>query len=316
MAECMSDLHETKVQFFQEPPKYKATYVAFFVDYSIILYKIFQKGDFIMGGSVNVLVRFSNNEKKAFRIHTSQLENFEIPLFLDETKFKSDIMSNYYHGEPDNKEEHDDYYSKKTYFSPYAYGALFFDMKEKKIYSNNSYSGFLSLLCISLIPCLTQIIHSSKTFGRSIYEQKEILEGYNDDNEIVVLDTYTIFEEPSKFYTDFYLINNALKNDWIIKVNDHVINHDGDFVNFMNLILGKDVIAETNSSYDGMNWEIIPELRSNFENCIDLIPKGWDIIQGDGSPEYVNTLFEYMVEQKILSDEEISHWKDYLKKND
>jgi hypothetical protein len=288
--------------------------VAFFVDYFIILYKIFPKGDFIMGGSVNVLVRFSNNEKKAFRIHTSQLENFEIPLFLDETKFKSEIMSKYYHGEPANKAEHDDYYSKKTYFSPYAYGVLFFDMKEKKVYSNNSYSGFLSLLCISLIPYLTKLIHSSKKFGKSLYEQEEILEGYNDENEIVVLNTYKIFEEPSKFYTDFYLINHALKNDWTIKVNDNIIHHDGDFVNFMNLILGKDVIAETNSSYDGMDWEIIPELRSNFENCIDLIPKGWDIIQGDGSPEYVNTLFEYMVEQKILSDEEISYWKDYLKK--
>lgn len=63
-----------------------------------------------MGGSVNVLVRFSNNEKKAFRIHTSQLQEFDSPLFLDEEKFKSNIMEKYFHGEPFNQKEHDDYY--------------------------------------------------------------------------------------------------------------------------------------------------------------------------------------------------------------
>lgn len=266
-----------------------------------------------MGGSVNVLIRFSNNEKKAFRIHTSDLKKFEDPIFLDETRFREQILSQYYKGEPVNKSEHDDYYSKKTYFSPYAYGALFFDLKEKKVFSSNNYSGFLNILCLSLIPYLTKLVSSSKKMGISLYDQEEILEGFNDDNsEIVVLERNKIFESPSRFYTDFYLINYALKNNWTVKVNDNIIEHNGDFIHFMNTILGKDIIADTVNSFDGLDWELIPELSSNIENSIDLIPEGWEFIQGDGSPAYVNVLYEYMLKNKIISDEEVVYWNEYL----
>ena len=74
-----------------------------------------------MGGSVKILVRFSNDEKMAFSVCTSQLKEFENTLFLDEENFKSHLMNKYRKCEP--------------LFVPYGYGALFFDLQEKIVYN-------------------------------------------------------------------------------------------------------------------------------------------------------------------------------------
>jgi hypothetical protein len=270
-----------------------------------------------MGGSVNVLVRFSDNDKKAFRVHTSNLKDFENPLFLDEKAFKTFIMDTYYKGEPLNKDEHDDYYSQKTYFCPYAYGLLFFDLKERKIFSNNGYDGFLSFNCMGLFSKLSKIIFSAKKLNISLYEQEEIINGFNEDHsQLIPLEKYKIFNEPSISYSNFYMINHALKNDWVVKANQHVINHDGDFINFMNHILNKNIINETENIMDGYEWKIRTEFESSFQDYIDIFPKGWTIIQGDNSLEDIKSLLEYMTIQNIINEEEIIYWHEYLKERD
>lgn len=275
-----------------------------------------------MGGSVNVLVRFSNNEKKAFRIHTSQLQEFDSPLFLDEEKFKSNIMEKYFHGEPLNPKEHDDYYSNKTCFVPYAYGALFFDLKEKKVFCCNGYKGFLSYTCINFFGKLTKLIHHGKEDGIHLYDQEEIIQSFNDvsdellneneESNFITIESKKIFEEPSHFYSEFYMINYAVKNNWIITVNDIKINHNNDFISLMNTILNKDIINDTKTSFDGHSWTVNDELISDGIDYIDIFPEGWKFKQDDNSYDSLNELFDYMTLNQILDESEIVLWQNFL----
>lgn len=267
-----------------------------------------------MGGSVNVLVRFSNDEKKAFRIHTSQLKDFENPLFLDENKFKSHIIENYFKGEPQNQEEHKDYYSLKTYFVPYAYGALFFDLKEKRIISCNGYNGFLSFSCLGIFSKLSKLICQSKENNEHLYEQVEIIYSFNSDTkETVEVEKTKVFEGPSHFYSDFYMINYALKNGWNVKINEKSIDHNNDFIQLMNKILNKDIIAETTKSSDSFNWAVTDEFSSEYIDYIDIEPQGWKFFQGDNSYESLNELFDYVKSNDILDESETILWTDYIK---
>lgn len=266
-----------------------------------------------MGGSVNVLVRFSNDEKKAFRMHTSQLKDFENPLFLDENKFKSHIIENYFKGEPQKKEEHKDYYSLKTYFVPYAYGALFFDLKEKKIFSCNGYNGFLSFSCLGIFSKLSKLICEARENNEHLYEQAEIIYSFDfEKKETIELENANIFEEPSYSHSDFYMINHALKNNWNVTINEKTINHNKDFIQLMNVILNKNIIAETTKPSDSFDWAVTEEFSSEYIDYIDIEPQGWEFFQGDNSYESLNELFDYVKSNSILNESETILWTDYI----
>lgn len=269
-----------------------------------------------MGGSVNVLVRFSNNEKKAFRIHTSQLKDFCNPLFFDEKNFKSTIMQNYYKGEPIDKNEHDIYRGPKTYFTPYAYGALFFDFKNKKVFSCNDFDCFLSFYPSTLFAKLTQLICISKESNIHLYDLEEVIHGYNEERtEFKILERHKIFHEPSRFNPEFYALNYALNNDWDIEIYGNKIEHTKDLIKFVNDITGLDILKDTKESLDGYRWSIKESLCAspNYQDYyIDISPKDWTIIQDDGSHDSIKELFEYMTEENILDEKEVSLWEAAL----
>lgn len=252
-----------------------------------------------MGGSVKILVRFSNDEKMAFSICTSQLKEFENTLFLDEENFKSHLMNKYHKCEP--------------LFAPYGYGALFFDLQEKKIFSCNGYSGYMNYVCINLFGKLTQLIHSAKEKNEHLYDQEDISQEFTyDSSDIDILDQVKIFNAPSNSYSEFYMINHALKNNWLVKINNKPLNHDNDFIQLMNSILNKDIIKDTEHSLDGFSWAVKDELSSEHIDYIEIVPNGWKFIQDDNSLDSLNDLFTYMKANGILDNSEISHWELFL----
>lgn len=260
-----------------------------------------------MGGLVNVLIRFSDDDKKSFCIHSSQIQDFETPLFLEEENFKSRTMQNYY------KNESEMY---KADFTPDR-GILFFDFKNKKIFSRNHYKFLFSFSPKIVFSKLTELICISRKLDIHLYDSEEIVEGFNEDRtKLEIVERNKIFHEPSLSNNEFYMLSYALNNDWNIKVCGKEIQHNKDFIEFINDITGEDVINNTNKWWDGDNFSIKKSLhtRPDYKDYrIKINPKGWDVTQDYGDYHQIKELFEYMTHEKILDENEITLWQNLLK---
>lgn len=259
-----------------------------------------------MGGLVNVLVRFSDDEKKSFCIHSSQIQDFETPLFLEEKNFKSRIMKKYYKNETE---------MYKTDFIPNS-GFIFFDFKNKKIFSGHHYKFLFDFSPCIIFSKLTDLICKSRKLEINLYDSEEIVEAFNKDRtKLEIVKRNKIFHEPSFLNNEFYMLSYALNNDWNIKVCGKEIQHNKDFIEFINDIAGEDVIENTKKCSDGDNFSIKKSLhtRSEYKDYrIKINPKGWDITQNYGDYPEIKELFEYMTHEKILDENETILWQNLL----
>jgi hypothetical protein len=264
-----------------------------------------------MGGMVAVLARFKDNTKMSFRISTGCLTPFHDLRLLDEDYFKAFVKKEEYYIEDAVADyEQEDYYNARCFFAPYDYGLLFFDFKEKHIWSSNNYNGFFSLSSWQVKSQYKEIA-DILSYGTQTKETLTITEQDYVNGEFITRREYHFLEDYSQEFSSIFYMQQVLdkKGTFTYKGNP-LPDEITDIYSLLAYINGEDLLLEENLKRDRV------KNRTRFlrsDTCdLDAVLPDWTIYNGDGNVSYIQPIFDYVVKHNILNERDLKYWNQYL----
>lgn len=268
-----------------------------------------------MGGTVTILARFKDNTKMAFRISTGCLLPFHDLNFLDEDKFKVYVKEqSLYRGDDVTDDEHTDYYNSKSFFAPYDYGLLFFDFKEKHVWSSNNYNGFFSLSSWLIKQQYNELAYTLAGTDET-KETFTITEYDLVDGQFVPYTTYHYLDVYTEYYGSLFYMQQVLdrKGTFIYKGNP-LPEQATDLYSILAYINGQDLLTEE-------KLKTKPErvrVRTFTQDICDVnaVLPDWFFHDGDGSKRDVQKVLDYLLPLNILTDKDLEYWDFYFHRHD
>lgn len=264
-----------------------------------------------MGGMVAILARFKDNTKMSFRISTGCLLPYHDLRMLDEDYFKSFAKKEEHYIEDAVADyEQEDYYNARCFFAPYDYGLLFFDFKEKVVWSSNNYNGFFSLSTWQ-VKSQYEELADTLSYGKQTKETLSIKEKDYVNGEFIERRKYHFLEDYSEFFGSLFYIQQVLDKAGTFTYKGNPLPKElTDIYSILSYINGEDLLSEENLKKDRV------EKKTRFlrsDTCdLDAALPDWSIHNGDGNVSYIQPIFDYVVKHNILNDTDLKYWNLYL----
>jgi hypothetical protein len=264
-----------------------------------------------MGGMVVILARFKDNSKMSFRTSTGCLTSFHDLRMLDENYFKDHVVKEELYIEDAVADyEQEDYYNARCFFAPYDYGLLFFDFKEKQVWSSNNYNGFF-LLSSWLIRSQYETLAQILSRGKQTTETLSISEGSFVDGETVIVRKYHFLEDYSQNFSSLFYIQQVLDRKGTFIYKDKPLPAElTDIYSILAYINGEDYLTPDalKKGPPEREWKT---LRSDMCDTVAVIPE-WTVHDGDGNSRYIQLVFDYVQSQNLLTAKDLQYWSVYL----
>lgn len=261
-----------------------------------------------MGGSINIVKRGSDKKVIAFKIHTSNFEELiNVPKVnseqdFDEIVLKNNLLKDEYKDEIENENFYNDDMSLKGINAPCEYGIILFDYYKKNILACNNYNAFLKPTYFKLLEEYPQALKANFIL--------KTCDVYGN-----ILETQNVLEKKHSFYSNLYMINEALRIGEVIYRKKTYSN--------MNLMMfiekslsinlqGKDVDSIINLLKERLSDSSVNtknKMRLSEYNNVEIVLPDMKIIVNDVK-ENIDKIYEYVKSENfILSPYEVKRWE-------
>lgn len=252
------------------------------------------------------VVRFSYNTIWKGKIHKTQeftsLQNLEF--FYNENMLKSFLKNNFNIYSQATLKTHDDYDDRSALFAPYDYGIVFVDFLDKKIYSYQNYSGFMSY-SVKMIKSELELLLRGQDFTRSNYDDdsKFIIKLYSNGTRGATPHVSNLKKQYNIHYPFWFNLETGIKNN-------AVFNYKTPSKNF---ILREqktfDLLSKTCDIYDEL---LNPDSSAFYLDFLNIAPKGWTVDMLDNS--YISKLYDVLKNKDLFSSEERTIWRNEIER--
>ncbi|MDU8350438.1 hypothetical protein RYA05_00855 [Pseudomonas syringae pv. actinidiae] len=233
-----------------------------------------------MGGLVTLMARFEDDSRVAVKVSTSEIGGtWNSVAMLDESNFKSTLAAKGHKYSPANScSQHRDYDDDGSAFAPYHYGLIFFDFKEKEVFSANDYCRYA------------------------------LLSSYFIRHECLVWPSADIDHLMAS-----WSLEPAVNAGAIITCEGGPIVYPAGDVNavrtkiagFDPLSLSREQIMERLDSAAQMK-------DHTYLNDVKISMPDWIITNGDNRKHYIRAVLQYCLEQNLLTPLDIECWEEHL----
>lgn len=264
-----------------------------------------------MGGKLTLTQITSDGLKKSCKVGTWFLEKMGSLDFLNETYFNEFVVKNNLFSESkDEIARYDSYDEDSAMFAPYDYGIVVFDFKDKKVFSCNNYNGFL-------IFGTKNIESEYEKIGRL---QQESSKTYDVKGNMI--SEKSIYEENDLRLITPRMIESCLRNkgNLYIDKTPFIYEENDNYFTVATKIYGKDLSLltkeqEQNYIQERYNTNKSNDSKYDLKNWlnIEIKKEGWEILNGDGTNEYIKNALTYYDNSNQLTEKENRLWKRYLK---
>lgn len=262
---------------------------------------------------VSILARFTDDTKMAFRISTGCMQPFHDLDLLDEDKFKAHVeKEQYYIDEEVTDQHHQDYYNARCFFAPTDYGLLFFDFKEKQLWSSNNYNSFF-LLSTWLVKSQYSYLADILSLGNETKETLTVSEGAFVNGQIVTTKEYHFLAEYSEHFSSLFYIQQVLDRKGTFKYKNNMLpNTLNDLYSILAYITGEDLLSDA-ALKKGPQRLQFKTFTMDMHDMEAILPD-WCFHNFDGRQKSVQSVFDYVQQENLLSERDAHYWNVYLKK--
>lgn len=260
---------------------------------------------------VSILARFSDNIKISFRISTGCINSFHDLDLLDENKFKAHIeKEHYYINEEVTDEHHQDYYNARCFFAPTDYGLLFFDFKEKYVWSSNNYNAFF-LLSTWLIKSQYSYLADILSLSNETKETLTVSECAFVNGQILTTKEYHFLAEYSEHFSSLFYIQQVIDRKGTFKYKKNMLPSTlNDLYSVLAYITGEDLLTEASLKKGPQRLQFMTLTMDMYD--MEAIIPDWSFHNLDGCYNAIQSVFDYVQQHNILSERDAHYWHVYL----
>lgn len=233
-----------------------------------------------MGGLVTLMARFEDGSKVAVKVSTSEIGGtWNSIAMLDELNFKRTLAAKGHQYSPATScDQHRDYDDHRAAFAPYHYGLIFFDFKEKEVFSANDYCHYALL--------------------SSYFIRHECLVWPGSDVDHLMAS---------------WSLEPAVNAGAIFTYAGEQIAYP---VGDVNAVRAKIAGFEPSSLSREQIMERLDsaaQVRNHSDlNDVRISIPDWIITNGDNRKHYIKPVLEYCLEQDLLTPLDIACWEEHL----
>lgn len=233
-----------------------------------------------MGGLVTLMARFEDDSQVVVKVSTSEIGGtWNSIAMLDESNFKSTFAAKGHKYEPAiSCGQHRDYDDDGSAFAPYHYGLIFFDFKEREVFSANDYCRYALL--------------------SSYFIRHECLVWPRNDIDHLMAS---------------WSLEPAVNAGAIITYEgEQIVYPIGDVNAVRTKIAGFDPLSLSREQImERLDSAAQVRNRSDLNDVKISIPD-WIITNGDNRKHYIRAVLQYCLEQNLLTPLDIECWEEHL----